>query len=131
MLVHGYGLWSDAFPVDISFECPFREEWRTSRKRRTSGCIRSVCHPTVTTRSRWRLGLRTVCTLNLSITNQSTLIDGFHVVRLVLTMEKIPFEGRNCGKDLLPSCADKDQAHGTLYYPTRDDGVATKPVQRE
>lgn len=49
----------------------FPDEWRKLPKRRISGFTHSVCRRTAIIQSRWKLGLRIVYILNLSITNPS------------------------------------------------------------
>ncbi len=50
---------------------PVHGEWQKLTRRRISGSIRSVCHQTATTQSRWKSALRIACILSLSITNPS------------------------------------------------------------
>lgn len=49
----------------------------------------------------------------------------------VTKLEKIPLEGCYCWEDLLPIGAYKDQAHGTVHYPPRDNGLTTESIQRK
>jgi len=46
-------------------------------------------------------------------------------------ISQISPKGCHCGKDLLPSCTDKDQTYGVVHYSTRNYWFPTKPIQRK
>jgi hypothetical protein len=47
----------------------------------------------------------------------------------ILTIGQIPSKGCYRWEDLLSAGPDKDQAHGALHYPSRDDRSPAEPIQ--